>query len=70
MNLSPGNLVAGVVFGIFGLYIYRQSRRDVNLKRTILAVTLFIYPFFIEKEWVTWIIGTVLVIVNYSRWMD
>ncbi|MBS1984962.1 MAG: hypothetical protein JST16_12405 [Bdellovibrionales bacterium] len=60
MNFSPMVLLAGVVFGIAGIYVFRSGRREFNSLRIVLGLGLMIYPYFISSAWLTWLVGTAL----------
>lgn len=66
-NFSVSNLIAGFVFGVFGLYIFNAARREHNGKRLMLGLILMVYPYFVSNPWVNWLVGVVLLVLNY-RW--
>lgn len=71
MNFSIGYLMAGFIFGILGIYIFRQGKREANFKRITLGIALMVYPYFVDNEWLVWGIGLTLAISNYTvRWLD
>lgn len=70
-NISPWLLVASFVFGVYGFYFFQQGRRDHNGKRLLLGIVLMGYGFFVTNIWANWLIGIVLVVLNYKwAWLD
>lgn len=65
MDLSLSSLLAGLVFGIFGLYLLRSGRRDAHGQKIILGLALMIFPYFVESPWIAWPLGLVLVFLGY-----
>jgi hypothetical protein len=65
MNFSVGALAAGFVFGIFGLYIFREGKRESNFRRLVLGITLMAYGWFVPNPWAAWGVGITLVGINY-----
>jgi len=57
---TPGNLIAGILFGIVGLYVMKVAKKDVNLTGLGLGLTLMIYPYFVTNVLLNWGIGIVL----------
>ena len=57
--------MASLVFGIFGVYLFKLGRKRSHGLLVIIAVALMVYPYFIENDWAVWIVGTVLTFVGY-----
>jgi hypothetical protein len=60
VNLSISNIIAGFIFGVFGFAIFRKGRKDDNKQQFYLGLALMIFPYLVSNEWLTWIIGSVL----------
>jgi multisubunit Na+/H+ antiporter MnhE subunit len=68
-NFSISTLIAGFVFGIFGLFIFRQGKREANIRRIMLGISLMAYGYFVTNPWLNWMAGSALLAVNYySSW--
>lgn len=71
MNFSLGSLLAGLVFSVFGLFIFRQGKREANFRRLVIGIVLLTYSLFISNAWANWGIGTALLGINYfSPWVN
>ena len=71
MGFSVWTLIAGFVFGIFGIFIFREGKRDMNIPRVVIGLVLMSYGFFVTNPWACWGIGAVLLFVNYcTTWAN
>lgn len=71
MNFSASNIVAGLVFGVFGFYAFRKGKLEANGKRMALGVALMGYGYFTHSAWATWGVGLALVYLNhFTRLVD
>lgn len=71
LSFSAGTLLAGLVFGVFGIFIFRQGKREANFRRLLLGFVLLAYGFFVTNPWVCWGIGFALLGVNYfTGWVE
>ncbi len=57
MNFSVSGLLAGLLFGVLGVYFFRVGRRDVKTDLLAYGLILMIYPFFVTNDWLIWGIG-------------
>lgn len=70
-NLSISILISGFIFGVYGFYIFKWGRNDQNGKRLLLGIVLMAYGLFVTNPWLNWLIGCVLVFLNYRwAWID
>jgi len=67
MNFSFSALIPGFIFGIFGVYFLRQSKKEMHIPKAIIGMTLIIYPYFLENIVLLWLIGVVLVALVFLR---
>ncbi len=65
MNFSIGSLIAGLIFGGFGLFFFRLGKREANMRLVFIAIALFFYPYFVENAYLCWGIGAVLTFVGF-----
>lgn len=63
MNFSASNLIAGVVFGIFGWSAFSYGRRLVLWKPMAIGVVLMGYSYFVPNDWLVWLIGAGLLVL-------
>lgn len=70
LNLSFDipSLIAGLVFGIVGLYVFRRGRKESNLRLVFIGVLLMIYPYFVEGALLNWAVGFLLSGSAYYYW--
>ncbi|MBI1862296.1 MAG: hypothetical protein HYR96_15385 [Deltaproteobacteria bacterium] len=64
-DLSLPSIVAGLLFGVFGLYFFRKGRRDANWFLLFVGLALLIYPYFVSGAWWNWGIGAALTAVGF-----
>jgi len=65
-SFSVSSLIAGLVFGTAGLYIFNQGRKRPNLIWVIIGLALMIYPLFVSAPLPSWGIGFALCYGAYS----
>lgn len=63
MNFSISSLVASFIFGVAGMYIVKQARKDAHLPNLLIGVGLMIYPYFIENIYLMWGLGLGLLVL-------
>ena len=66
MDLSL--LFCGFVFGVIGMWMFRQGKKNANIISMAIAVTLMVYPYFIESVLVSWLLGIALCTLAYFKW--
>ncbi len=66
MDLSL--LFCGFVFGVIGMWMFRQGKKNANIITMAISVTLMIYPYFIESVLVSWLLGVALCFLAYFKW--
>lgn len=68
-DFSPGSLIAGFVFSVVGIYLFRQGRSRAKFAYIFIGLALMIYPLFISNAWMSWGIGCALTAYAYViRW--
>ncbi len=65
MQFSVSTLIAGFVFGIFGIFIFRDGKKESNFRRLMIGLVLLVYGFFVTNPWLAWGLGLFLVWLNY-----
>jgi hypothetical protein len=65
MNFSFSALMASLIFGIFGYYLWRLGKKRGHGGVKLIAIALMVYPYFIENDWALWIIGFALTFFGY-----
>lgn len=70
-EFSVWALVAGFIFGTWGIFVFRSGRRDMNIRRVVLGLALMLYGLFVANPWACWGIGLVLVGINhFTAWAN
>lgn len=70
MNLDLNSILAGVLFGLVGLYVFRAAKRDGNLLAVSMGLALMIYPYFVSGPWLTWGLGVALSFFSFRALRD
>ncbi len=65
-DLSINSIAAGLVFGIFGIYIFRMGKRDFNYLQVFIGLALMIYPYFVSHNILIWLVGIILTVWGYK----
>jgi multisubunit Na+/H+ antiporter MnhE subunit len=67
-DFSVSGLIAGFVFGVIGLWMFKEGKRRVNYTVVFISIALMIYPYFVPGAWLTWIVGGGLCGLAYYYW--
>jgi nitrogen fixation-related uncharacterized protein len=57
---SPAVLLASVLFGAIGLGAFLYGKKTYRWKPLGLGVALMVYPYFISRAWLLYLIGAAL----------
>lgn len=58
-------IMAYLVFGILGFYVFRHGKQNGKLSYLLLGLALMVYPYFIEGAALNWVLGSLLMIGVY-----
>ena len=64
-GFSVSALIAGVIFGIVGYYVYRWGKKNFNMRVRLIGVALMIYPYLTPTAFLTWAVGFGLCFLAY-----
>jgi multisubunit Na+/H+ antiporter MnhE subunit len=67
-SFDVSSLVAGFIFGVIGLWMFREARRKHNNNTKYIGIALMIYPYFIDGAVRNWGLGITLCILAYFLW--
>ena len=67
MNFRFSAILAGLVFGVFGIYLFRFGKKHAHASAMGIGLALMIYPYFIENEYLLWGLGAVLTYLGYRQ---
>jgi hypothetical protein len=65
LEFSVGGLLASFVFSVFGIFIFREGKRDANMRKLLLGIVLMTFTYVVGNAWACWGIGLALVGINY-----
>ncbi len=68
MNITISSLMAGLIFGIIGFYLFRQGKKDAEFSMILIGIALMVYPYFTKGAVWDWGIGISLCLLAlYQR---
>jgi hypothetical protein len=65
MDLSVNLLLAYLIFGVLGMYVFRYGKQNGMLSQMLIGLGLMLYPYFVSGALLTWAIGILLLIIFY-----
>ncbi|PIS11980.1 MAG: hypothetical protein COT73_01020 [Bdellovibrio sp. CG10_big_fil_rev_8_21_14_0_10_47_8] len=68
LSFDGWSLAAGFIFGVIGLWMFREGRRQDNDYTPWIGVALMIYPYFVDGAKLNWGLGIVLCFLAYRLW--
>ena len=67
-DISISGIIAGLLFGVIGMWMFREGKRNSNLKIVVISVLLMIYPYFTSGPKQDWGVGLMLCGLAYFFW--
>lgn len=67
MSFSLSAILAGLLFGTFGIYYFKKGKNEADLPLMFIGSALFFYPYFIENDYLLWGMGMGLIVLAYQR---
>jgi multisubunit Na+/H+ antiporter MnhE subunit len=68
LSFDVPSLIAGLVFGIVGLYVFRRGKKESSMRLVMLGLALMIYPYFVDGATLNWVVGFLLSGASYYYW--
>jgi multisubunit Na+/H+ antiporter MnhE subunit len=65
LSFDVPSLIAGLVFGIVGLYVFRRGKKESSMRLVVLGLALMIYPYFVDGATLNWVVGFLLSGASY-----
>ncbi len=59
------SIMAGILFGIVGWYLFKAGRQDGNLPFIGIGIALMVYPYLVSGPLWTWGTGVALLLAAY-----
>jgi hypothetical protein len=66
-GFTPGVIIAGIIFGTFGLYAFGRGKKRQNFWLMIIGVALMVFPYFVRETLPTIIVGSLLCVAFYYK---
>lgn len=66
--ISLSGIFSGLLFGIVGMWMFREGKRRVNNSVLIIGICLMIYPYFTTGPLADWGVGIALCALAYHLW--
>ena len=63
MDFSLPNLLGGIIFGLWGMYLVKVAKRDAHWPSLFIGIALMIYPYFISNPYLLWGLGIGLIVL-------
>jgi len=60
MNFSASSIIAGLLFGFFGMLLFKEGKKRTSVELYFVALAMMIYPYFITDAILVWVIGIAL----------
>ncbi len=61
-------LIPSLFFGIIGMFVFREGRRDGLFLMMVIGAALMIYPYFVDGVWMNWGVGIALCAYARYNW--
>jgi hypothetical protein len=58
-------IFAGLIFGVMGIYVFREGKRRLDYPLIFVGLALMFYPYLTSGEWATWGVGIGLSALTY-----
>jgi hypothetical protein len=70
MHFSVSSLIASLIFGLVGFYLFREGRRRDKKMVMVIGLILMMYNMFTPNAKADWILGFILSGAAYYFWND
>lgn len=70
MDFSTSGIIAGLLFGTLGFWIFKKSREKMSVKLAVIGVVMMLWPYFAPSDWMDWAGGLALGGAAYYVWND
>lgn len=65
LDLSPGSLIAGFLFSVIGIFVFRRAKKNLNYPQLFVSIGLMIYMVFTHTTLQNWLVGLTLTGLAY-----
>jgi len=68
LTFDMWSIAAIFIFGVIGLWLFREGRRRENNYTKYIGIAMMIYPYFVEGRFWNWGLGLALSYAAYCYW--
>jgi hypothetical protein len=68
MDFTPSSLLAGLLFGAIGIWVFREGKRRLNFVTPLIGIGLMSYTLFTSGPLADWGVGLLLCVLAYALW--
>ncbi len=62
---SPDALLVSLVFSVIGMGVFMYGKKQALMKPMAIGVALMVFPYFIPRVWLQWVVGVGLCAALY-----
>jgi hypothetical protein len=70
IDFSLSAILSSLLFGVIGMWMFREGKRNTNLKIVAISVLLMIYPYFTHGPVGDWGVGIILCGLAHHFWYE
>ena len=70
-DISVSGLIAAFIFGVIGMWLFKEGRRRAKMELTLIGVAQMVYPYFTpnsKNSWIDWAAGIALCWAAHYYW--
>lgn len=68
LDFSISSIFSSIIFGIVGMWLVRQGKRNLNFRILAIGLAMMFYPYFTKSIFADWSIGIGLCGLAYYLW--
>jgi uncharacterized oligopeptide transporter (OPT) family protein len=65
LNLSAGNIIAGLLFSGIGFVAFTYGKREERYRTMVMGIVMMVYPYFTPSTTITCVVGAALSVALY-----
>ena len=68
MDISMSAIMAALIFGVIGMWLFKEGKRRQQYPVLIIGIVMMIYPYFTPNAKWDWVLGFLLSGLAYKLW--
>ena len=68
MDLTVSSVMAGLMFGLIGIWLFREGKKRVNFYLIFIGIVIMVFPYFVDGDWLPWAVGIMLCFAARFFW--